>query len=217
MTYALFVLCIKRLHDLNMTGWLSVLLIVPVLNVLFMAYLCLSKGDPGSNSYGDSLNYEGPPFLLFLCYAVLCFHVVIMGVGLFYWKKLGNIQNTGQGVQKMINILPKKAQEELKNSPRAMGAVFVDNKFMTPGVSITKNRVLVRGINFKHIIQTALSQNKKVEIRFPDNSKASITRFVTSDDSLSVQMAVFEMDQEIGTPAKLGDRNKKLLENINAF
>ena len=217
MTYATFVLCIKRLHDLNMTGWISLLLLVPILNILFLAYLCLSEGDPESNSYGDSLNYEGPSFLLYLCYAVLCFQVVLLSVGLFYWSKLRNIQNTAQGVQKMIDILPKKFQEELKDSPRAMGVVFIDDKFTTAGVSITKNRVLVQGINFKQLIQMALLQNKKVVIRFQDDSKANITRLITSDDSLSVQMAVFEMDQDIGTPAKLGDRNRKLLEDINAF
>ena len=62
-----------------------------------------------------------------------------------------------------------------------------------------------------------LLQNKKVVIRFSDNSKASITRLITSDDSLSVQIAVFEINQDIGAPAELGDKNKKLLENINAF
>ena len=221
MIYAMCVLCIKRLHDLNRTGWLSILVIIPFLNVFFVAYLCLKKGDPGSNDYGNALRYEGPSFLLVLCYIVLSLYAVATVTGLYYWKKLRNVQNTAQGVQTMISVLPKGAQkqvqEELKTKPRAMGALFVDNQFTAPIVSITENRVLVQGINFKQAIQAALSQNKKVEIRFPDNSTANVTRLVTSDDSLSVQMSVFEIDKAIGTPAKLRDRNRKLLENMNAF
>ena len=217
VSYAMIVLCIKRLHDLNSSGWLSILVIVPYLNILFLAYLCIKKGEPESNDYGDSLEYEGPTFLLFLCYAVLCIYPVSMGVGFYYWKKLRNIPNTAQGVQKLVTVLPKTAQEELRNNPRAMGALFINNQFTVPVVSITKNRVLVRGNNFKYFIQAALSQNKTLEIRFSDDSTASITKFIISDDALSVQMSVFEIDKPIAIPAKLNDRNRKLLENINAF
>lgn len=217
MIYAMIVLCIKRLHDLNMSGWASFLVMIPLVNLLFIAYLCLKEGDFGSNRYGEALDYEGPSFLLFLSYAVLCVYAVAMGAGLYYGKKLRSIQNTGQGVQKMIGILPKSVQEELKQNPRAMGVLFIDNQFASPAVSITKNRVLVRGIDFKQAIQQALSQGKKVEVRFSDNSFANVTRLVVSDDSLSVQMAVFEIDQPIGVPAELGDRNRQLLERMNAF
>ena len=217
MIYAMFVLCIKRLHDLNMSGWASILVMIPLLNILLVAYLCLTKGDSGNNRYGEALDYKGPSFLLFLSYAVLCFYALATGVGLYYGKKLRNIQNTGQGVQKMIGILPKAVREELKQNPRAMGVLFVDNQFTAPAVSITENRILIRGIEFKTIIQQALLKGKKVEVRFSDNSFANVTKLVVSDDSLSVQMAVFEIDQPIGVPAKLGDRNRQLLEKMNAF
>ena len=217
MIYSMFVLSIKRLHDLNITGWLSILILIFPLNMFFWAYLCLRKGDPGTNNYGNSLEYEGPSFILFLCYAVLCLYAVGTGVGLFYAKKLRNIQNTVQGAQKLVSILPKKLQEEVKESPRVMGALFVDNQFTAPVVSITENRVLVRGVNFKQVIQAALSQKRKVEIRFPDNSLTNVTKFIVSNDSMSVQMAVFEIDKPIGTPAKLSEKNRQLLENMNAF
>ena len=98
-----------------------------------------------------------------------------------------------------------------------MGVLFVNSQFVTAAVSITKNRVLVRGVSFKQIMQQALLQRKKVEVRFSDNSSANVTKFVVSDDSSSVQMAVFEIDQPIGVPAKLEDRTRQLLEKINAF
>ena len=173
------------------------------------------------NNYGDSLDYEGPSFLLFICYAVLALYPLGSGVGLFYAKKLRNVENTAVGVKQMIGVLPKIAQkqiqEELKDNPRAMGALFINDQLTSAAVPITTNRVLVRGIHVSKVIKVALSDKKRVEVRFPDNSVANITKFIVADDSLSVQMAVFEIDKAIGTPAKLGDRNRQLLEKMNAF
>ena len=217
MIYAMFALCIKRLHDLNLAGWYSVALLIPFLNIVFIAHLCVKKGDLGSNKYGEALDYQGPSLLLFFSYAALLVYGLATGVALYYGAKLGNIQNTGEGAQKLLGTLPKKMREELKNTPRAMGVLFVNNQLAGAVVSITKSRVLVRGTDTKRLIQGALSQGGKVEIRFPDNSLANIIKFVSSDDSFSVQMAVFEIDKPIGTPAKLNDKNRKLLEDINAF
>lgn len=62
---ALFLLSyplIKRLHDLDMSGWYYVLLPVPLAN-LFLLYICFfKKGTPGLNRYGqDLLLQEGAP------------------------------------------------------------------------------------------------------------------------------------------------------------
>lgn len=215
--YAMIVLCIKRLHDFDVSGWLSVLVTLPGLNLLFIAYLCFRKGDPGGNSYGYTIDYSGPALLLFICYGLLCFYAAMMGLAFSYRKKLGFIENTGTGVQKIINILPETAKEELKNNPKAMGAVFINNQFTTVAVTITKNRVLIRGIHLSKVIKVALLEHKMVEVRFPDDSKAHIVKFVTSNDSLSVQMVVFEIDKPIGVPATLREGNRKLLEEMNAF
>ena len=220
--YAFFVIYIKRLHDLNLTGWLSLIILFPVLNFFFTIYLCIKDGSPGQNKHGDSLLYDGPSVLLFLCYAVLGLYALGTGAGLIYWKKMRNIPNTGAGVQQVMNIIPKnlmpeKLQEDLKNNPRAMGLLFIDNQFTAPAVSITKTRVLIRGIHVYKMIQVALREGKKLEIRFSDNSVANVTKFIASDDSLSVQMAVFEIDKPLGTPAPLHKENRNLLENINAF
>ncbi len=51
-TYGAYVIIIKRLHDIDMTGWFSLLLHIPFLNVLFFLYLILKKGDNGRNRFG---------------------------------------------------------------------------------------------------------------------------------------------------------------------
>lgn len=51
---------IKRLHDLNKTGWLYLLAIVPLVNLFFWIYLLVWKGDEGDNKYGAP--NSGSPF-----------------------------------------------------------------------------------------------------------------------------------------------------------
>ena len=144
--------------------------------------------------------------------------VILATLTVFYkCDKLFKVENTEKGVEEMLKLLPKEAQKEIMKKKRSMGSVFLDGKFVTAGAPITSNRVLVRGVEFDQYIQNALSQNKKVEIRFLDNSLARFTRHIVSDNSLSVQMAVFEIDQAIGTPGRLNERNTNLLKKMNAF
>lgn len=47
-----FILMIKRFHDMNRTGWLSLALIVPVVNIVLGLMLLFVPGTKGTNSYG---------------------------------------------------------------------------------------------------------------------------------------------------------------------
>lgn len=44
---------VKRLHDLDMSGWYTLIFLVPVLNVVFQLYLLFKKGSDGSNRYDE--------------------------------------------------------------------------------------------------------------------------------------------------------------------
>ncbi|WP_338847176.1 DUF805 domain-containing protein [Massilia sp. W12] len=46
------VFCIRRLHDLDKTGWLCLLMLLPLVNLLFMLYLLFAPGTDGDNRYG---------------------------------------------------------------------------------------------------------------------------------------------------------------------
>ncbi len=50
--YISFVFTIRRLHDRNNTGWLSLLMLVPVVNIGLAVYLFCAKGTEGPNDYG---------------------------------------------------------------------------------------------------------------------------------------------------------------------
>ena len=47
-----YMLMIRRLHDLNKTGWLALLMLVPVVNTIFSLYLLFAPGTVGANDYG---------------------------------------------------------------------------------------------------------------------------------------------------------------------
>lgn len=43
---------IKRLHDINASGWWCILALIPYVGVLFIIYLMFKKGTPGPNRFG---------------------------------------------------------------------------------------------------------------------------------------------------------------------
>ncbi|MBV8634011.1 MAG: DUF805 domain-containing protein, partial [Burkholderiaceae bacterium] len=49
-----FIYTRRRLHDLDQTGWLSLLLFVPLIGFFFSLYLLFAPGTDGSNSYGPA-------------------------------------------------------------------------------------------------------------------------------------------------------------------
>ena len=52
MLYLTFVFTIRRLHDRNHSGWLSLLILVPIANIVMMLYLSMAKGDAHENQFG---------------------------------------------------------------------------------------------------------------------------------------------------------------------
>lgn len=45
-------LSVRRLHDINLTGWLILLLAIPLINILMGIALTFIKGTDGENKYG---------------------------------------------------------------------------------------------------------------------------------------------------------------------
>lgn len=44
---------IRRLNDLGKTGWLVLIMLIPIVNILFYLYLLFGKGDAEENEYGN--------------------------------------------------------------------------------------------------------------------------------------------------------------------
>ncbi len=54
LIYLNIVLVVRRLHDLNKSGWMGLLLFIPVVQFFFMIYLLLASGTAGPNQYGPA-------------------------------------------------------------------------------------------------------------------------------------------------------------------
>lgn len=52
LIYLNIVLVVRRLHDLNKSGWMGLLLLIPIVQFFFMIYLLLASGTAGTNQYG---------------------------------------------------------------------------------------------------------------------------------------------------------------------
>jgi uncharacterized membrane protein YhaH (DUF805 family) len=53
LLYFSIIFTIRRLHDLNHSGWFTVLIAIPLLNLLFFFYLACAKGNASVNHYGS--------------------------------------------------------------------------------------------------------------------------------------------------------------------
>lgn len=51
---------IRRCHDLDKSGWFSLLLLVPIVGIIVAIYLLLAKGTEGLNHYGPDPLFTAP-------------------------------------------------------------------------------------------------------------------------------------------------------------
>ena len=77
---------IRRLHDLNKSGWLWLLIFVPIVSLFFSIYIFVARGSKETNTYGAFRPTEISEKYLGLAYA--CFlgiFVVLYAVILSFW------------------------------------------------------------------------------------------------------------------------------------
>jgi uncharacterized membrane protein YhaH (DUF805 family) len=58
--WAKFALSAKRFHDLGNSGWLSLLLIIPLFGFLVFLYLVFARGQNHDNAYGPARRQPPP-------------------------------------------------------------------------------------------------------------------------------------------------------------
>lgn len=83
--YFNMVFTVKRLHDLNLTGWLSLLWFIPIVSFFFCLYIMFVKGTEGRNLYGqvrETRIWEGFAGLFGFFICILGF-IGILWAGLF--------------------------------------------------------------------------------------------------------------------------------------
>ena len=79
------IICIRRLHDMNKSGWLVLLIFIPLVGIIFSIYIFAARGTVGSNAYGafrpteQAEKFLGYLYLVFIA-IFLIFYVAILGV-----------------------------------------------------------------------------------------------------------------------------------------
>ncbi len=43
---------VRRLHDINRSGWWMLIILIPLIGGLFLLWWCVKKGDEGDNDFG---------------------------------------------------------------------------------------------------------------------------------------------------------------------
>lgn len=51
--YFSIIFLIRRLHDRNHSGWMALLILVPVINIIFTLYILFAPGTAGTNQFGQ--------------------------------------------------------------------------------------------------------------------------------------------------------------------
>ncbi|WP_436862165.1 DUF805 domain-containing protein [Acinetobacter haemolyticus] len=80
MIYISFIFTIRRLHDRNQTGWLSLLMLIPFFNFIFLIYLLCAKGTEGENTYGPRRDTAGWEKVLGWFYIIIIPLAFIFGI-----------------------------------------------------------------------------------------------------------------------------------------
>ena len=48
---------VRRLHDTDKSGWLQLLLLLPVLGFFILVFFWAQAGEPAANTYGDAIQH----------------------------------------------------------------------------------------------------------------------------------------------------------------
>jgi len=76
--YFMFVFSIKRLHDLNRSGWMSLLNIIPLVNLFFAVWLSAAVGSKSQNNFGSPRQTK--PWEYYLAWFSI-FFMILFGIG----------------------------------------------------------------------------------------------------------------------------------------
>lgn len=71
---------IKRLHDFNFTGWMSLLLLIPFVNFFFVIFLIFIPGSATYNNYGEPRDTQTWESIL-AAILILLFIIILLAFG----------------------------------------------------------------------------------------------------------------------------------------
>lgn len=107
---------IRRIHDLDKSGWLCLLSLVPIVNVFFGLYIMFAPGTKGQNKYGPVRETEQTEKIIGTLYCALLAIVLIFYAAFFaIYATVFNGQFTELQQQEQ-SLIEESAQPDLDQS-----------------------------------------------------------------------------------------------------
>ncbi|WP_257266145.1 DUF805 domain-containing protein [Endozoicomonas sp. ONNA2] len=99
----------RRLHDFGRSGWQSVVLVLPGINLLFLLWLIFSSGTADTNRFGP------PPYTagtIAQAFGIWIPILTLIATGTYCWYYQNELQQLASNVPEMINQLVIPALEQ---------------------------------------------------------------------------------------------------------
>lgn len=118
LAFTIISICIsiRRIHDLDKSGWLWLLFLIPLINVIFGIYIMCAKGTDGDNKYGPQRATEQTEKLLGTLYAVfLAIFIVAYGSIAVWMLSMQNSLNQQMNTIEMAEQDDSNLAQQLEN------------------------------------------------------------------------------------------------------
>ncbi|WP_257294996.1 DUF805 domain-containing protein [Endozoicomonas sp. YOMI1] len=99
----------RRLHDFDHSGWQSLVLVIPGINLLFLLWLVFSSGTPDTNRFGPPPHSAGTIAQVFGLWIPL---LTLVTAGTYGWLYQNELQQLVANVPEIIDQLVLPALEE---------------------------------------------------------------------------------------------------------
>ena len=84
MFVAMICITIRRLHDLNKSGWLCLIFLIPLVGTIFSIYVMAAKGTEGENKYGIKRPTEQTEKVIGSLYLILMIVYLLIMIPLMF-------------------------------------------------------------------------------------------------------------------------------------
>ncbi|MBS1197296.1 MAG: hypothetical protein H6R18_1081 [Proteobacteria bacterium] len=146
---------VRRLHDLNQNGWLWLLMLIPIVNLIFGLYLLFARGQDTANNYGLPpppnttgvwISALGVPFFFCAVFGILAAIAIpsfqdfkTRGEGAATRAEFNNLlanamanASSADEIQTFLTSLPNDAASQYPNLQLAVNASAVEVRFKKP-------------------------------------------------------------------------------------
>ncbi|MGB1271854.1 MAG: DUF805 domain-containing protein, partial [Endozoicomonas sp.] len=101
----LFLITALRLHDMDQSAWLSLFMIIPGLNLLFILWLSIARGTRNTNGFGPQTSEAGNLARIFGLWLPLMLSISAAGYGWLFQDQLQQLASDFPDTVIQLDIL----------------------------------------------------------------------------------------------------------------